>query len=142
MDSKTTTTTIRYRIEPKPGGGFVARAEEAPGETLEGTTREELQQKIDDKFAALVGGMLHNDKMTEMVENLLHKSGTVGGVNFQVNVTSKSSTRTPSKPAISAGGDVGTPRSSEPQFESNNKLWMIIALLVSMGAALMYFLKR
>jgi predicted RNase H-like HicB family nuclease len=142
MDSKTTTTTIRYRIEPKPGGGFVARAEEGPGETFEGSTREEVQQKIDDKLAALVGDMLHNDKVTEMVGNLLHKSGKIGGVNFQVNVTSKSSTRVPSQPAISAGSDAGIPRSSEPQFERSNKLWMVIALLVSIGAALMYFLKR
>lgn len=142
MDTKTTMTTIRYRIEPKPGGGFIARAEEGPGETLEGSTREEVQQKVDDKLTALVGDMLHNDKVTEMVGNLLHKSGKIGGVNLQVNVTSKSSTRIPSQPAISAASDADVPRSSEPQFESSNKLWMVIALLVSIGAALMYFLKR
>jgi hypothetical protein len=141
MDVKTTTTTFRYRIEPKPGGGFMARAEEGSAENLEGATREEVQQKIDDKLTALVGAMLHNDKLSAMVGDLLHNGGKAGGVNVKVNVTRKSSTSL-SQPAIPAAGDGGVAPSSEPRFESSNKLWMLIALLVAIGAAWMYLLKR
>ncbi|HWY71360.1 MAG TPA: hypothetical protein VNX88_22020 [Terriglobales bacterium] len=142
MDIKTTTTTFRYRIEAKPGGGFIARAEEGSSENLEGATREEVQQKIDDKLTSLVGAMLHNDKLSAMVADLVQKGGKAGGFNVKVNVTSTSSKSLLSQPAIPAAGDVGVAPSSEPRFESSNKLWIFMALLVAIAAALMYLLKR
>ena len=150
MDAKTFTTKFRYRIEPKPGGGFIARAEDGPAESLEGATREEVQQKLDDKLTGLVGEMLHDDKLTKMVGEMLHhpqesRSGEfhVGGAQIKVNVTSNfSATKRLSRPENPSTGDLGIPASSEPRFESSNKLWLVIALSVALGAVLMYLLKR
>jgi hypothetical protein len=148
MDMKAATTKFRYRIEPKPGGGFIARAEEGPAETLEGATQEELQQKLNDKFTGLVGGMLHSDKLTEMVGEMLHDPSKVhtsefkvGGAQIRMNVTKKSSTSLSGLPASSAGDLAVTP-SAQPRFESSNKLWLVIALSMALGAVLMYLLKR
>ena len=140
MEIKTSTTKFRYRIEPKPGGGFIARAEEGPAETLEGVTQEELQRKIDDKVTALVGGMLHNDKLAGMVGELLQKRG-IDGFDVKVNVTTNSPKGLPSQPEIPTQG-LGVARSSEPQFESSNKSWIMIALLVAISAMLLYLLRR
>ena len=141
MEIKTTTTKFRFRIESKPGGGFIARPEEGMSEILEGATREEVQQKIDDKLTAMVGQVLNNGKVGEIVGELLHNQKKIGGVNVQVKVTSKSSADVPSQPAIPSAANLGIARSSDPQFESSNKLWLVIAL-VAIAAVLMYLLKR
>ena len=148
MDTKSTTTIFRYRIEPKPGGGFIARAEEGPAETLEGATQEEVQQKIDDKLTSLVGDMLQNGKLTEMVGEVLHdhkQSGRaeykIGGAQIRVNVTSKSSKSALPQSASPSVGELGVTPSLEPRFESNSKLWILIALAAALGI-LLYLLKR
>ena len=46
MEIKRTLSKFIYRIEPKPEGGFIARAVDPGQPTLEAPTREELQQKI------------------------------------------------------------------------------------------------
>lgn len=46
MEIKRTLAKIIYRIEPKPEGGFIARASDPQVPPLEAATREELQQKI------------------------------------------------------------------------------------------------
>lgn len=46
MEIKRTLSKFIYRIEPKPEGGFVARAVDPAQPVLEAATREELQQKI------------------------------------------------------------------------------------------------
>ncbi|HKR32488.1 MAG TPA: hypothetical protein VJT08_18540 [Terriglobales bacterium] len=149
MDTKTATTKFRYRIEPKPGGGFIARAEEGPAEIIEGATQEELQQKLNDKFTGLVGEMLHNDKLTEMVGDMLHDPKTVrtsefklGGAQIRVNVTAKSSATSLSQSTNSSVGDLAVSPSAQPRFENSNKLWLVIALSVALGAVLMYLLRR
>ena len=127
----------------------MARAEEGPAEPLEGATQEELQQKIDGKFTALVGEMLHDNNLSEMVEQMLHDPQKVrtaefklGGAQIKVNVTSKSSTTPLSQPATSSVGDLGVTPSAQPSFEPNNKLWLVVALSLALGAILMYLLKR
>lgn len=46
MDLKRLVTHFAYKIEPKPEGGFIARATDPTVPPLEAPTREELQQKI------------------------------------------------------------------------------------------------
>ena len=46
MEVKRLTTRITYRIEPRTGGGFVARSDDPKLPLLEAETREELQKKI------------------------------------------------------------------------------------------------
>ena len=54
MDLKRLVTKFVYRIEPKPEGGFIARATDPSVPPLEAATREELRKKIQEKiFAAL-----------------------------------------------------------------------------------------
>lgn len=46
MDLKRLITHFTYRIEPRPGGGFIAHATDPTAPPLEAASREELQQKI------------------------------------------------------------------------------------------------
>lgn len=46
IDLKRVITRIPFKIEPKPGGGFIARATDPTVAPLEAATREELHQKI------------------------------------------------------------------------------------------------
>lgn len=45
-------TQVAYRIEPKPEGGFIARARDPNVPPLEAPTREELLQQVQAKIAA------------------------------------------------------------------------------------------
>jgi hypothetical protein len=52
MDLKRLITHFTYRIEPKPGGGFIAHATDPAAPPLEAATREELQRKIQANITA------------------------------------------------------------------------------------------
>jgi len=52
MELKRLISHFTYRIEPKPGGGFIAHASDPAVAPLEASTREELQQKIQANIAA------------------------------------------------------------------------------------------
>jgi len=52
MDLKRLVTQFAYRIEAKPGGGFVAHASDPSAPTLDAPTREELRKKIQEKILA------------------------------------------------------------------------------------------
>jgi hypothetical protein len=54
MELKRLITHFTYRIEPKPGGGFVAHASDPTLPPLEAGTREELQHAIQANIAAAV----------------------------------------------------------------------------------------
>ena len=55
MELKRLVQQCVYRIEPKPEGGFIARASDPNVAPLEAATREELQQKIQAKLVAALG---------------------------------------------------------------------------------------
>jgi hypothetical protein len=44
-----------YRIEPKPGGGFIATCKDSTLPPIEGATRNEVQQKIQERITATLG---------------------------------------------------------------------------------------
>jgi hypothetical protein len=52
MEIKRTISKIVYRIEPRPEGGFIARASDPGTPPLEAATREELQEKIQAAISA------------------------------------------------------------------------------------------
>ena len=52
MELKKLVTRYVYRIEPKPGGGFIAHATDPDVPPLEAPTRAELQQKIQETIMA------------------------------------------------------------------------------------------
>lgn len=51
MDLKRLISQFVYKIEPKPEGGFIARASDPANPPLEAATRQELQKKIQQKIA-------------------------------------------------------------------------------------------
>ena len=55
MELKHLVQKFAYRIEPKPEGGFIARAADPTVPPLEAPTREELQQKIQAKIVEGLG---------------------------------------------------------------------------------------
>jgi hypothetical protein len=52
MELKRLISHFTYRIEPKPGGGFIAQPADPSGAPLEAPTREELQKKIQENIVA------------------------------------------------------------------------------------------
>ncbi len=54
MSFTETHVTYRWKIEQKPEGGFVARSDDS-AETIEGATREEVEAKLKQKLASLIG---------------------------------------------------------------------------------------
>ena len=52
MELKTVLSKFIYRIEAKPGGGFIATCKDPAAPAIEGATREEVQQKIQENIAA------------------------------------------------------------------------------------------
>ena len=52
MDFQTIARKYAYKIEPKPEGGFIARATDPTVPAIEGATREEVQRKIRETIAA------------------------------------------------------------------------------------------
>lgn len=52
MELKQLISQFTYRIEPKPGGGFIAHSSDPSVAPLEAPTREELQQKIQENIRA------------------------------------------------------------------------------------------
>jgi hypothetical protein len=74
MDLKRLTTSLKYRIEPKPGGGFVAHSDDTSVPILEATTRQELEQKI-------VGKILGNRQ--GLFADLQTSSGTKSGIRIE-----------------------------------------------------------
>ncbi|HYL91929.1 MAG TPA: hypothetical protein VEW69_02105 [Alphaproteobacteria bacterium] len=61
--TKTTVTNLRYAIEPKPEGGFVARSADPSMPSVEGGTRDEVQQKIEAIFSNLIQQKLPQFKL-------------------------------------------------------------------------------
>ena len=129
MDTKATVTKFTYRIEEKPDGGFVARADDSALETLEGVSREELQKKI-------------QEKLTALVEDQIQRQFKIGGADVRVNVVRKAATKlqsgnsSPEFPSPSPTSD------SPPRFENSGTFWRVLALLVALGAIVLYLLKR
>ena len=55
MELKRLVQQFAYKIEPKPEGGFIARPSDPSIPPLEAPTREELQQKIQERIASSLG---------------------------------------------------------------------------------------
>jgi hypothetical protein len=65
MELKQIIQCCAYRIEPKPEGGFIARASDPSVPAIEGTTREEVQQQVQAKLVATLGAVFPNLKLPE-----------------------------------------------------------------------------
>lgn len=107
MEIKKTISKYSYRIEAKPGGGFVAYSTDPSVEAIEGPTREEVIQQVEAKISAILG------EQFPKLEKLLHSDLKIGGLHMKVDgkvsVTNQS-----------GSGDAQTtlsqPSSSQPGF--------------------------
>ncbi len=126
------TNKFSYRIEPKPEGGFVAKPAEPGLPTIEGETREEVQQKIE---AAI----------TEMIGKQLPSIFKLGNLTLRLNSNINFSTRSSSSAAVPSDAPI-TPESQSalpmnapiiPERSSGTALWVLVGLLIL--GALMYF---
>ena len=70
MEIKRTISRIFYQIEPKPEGGFIAHCSDTTAPPLEAATREELEQKIQEKVAAEITSQIPGLNLS------LEKAGT------------------------------------------------------------------
>src|SRR5437870_13502688 len=63
MELKRLISHFTYRIEPKPGGGFIAHPADPSVVPLEAPTREELQKKIQENILAGLGAQFPGLKL-------------------------------------------------------------------------------
>ncbi len=71
--------TYRWKIEQNPDGSFVARADD-PSETIAGASREEVEAKLREKLAAVLG--------PEIAAKLeLHQPGSHVETRFQKKIS-------------------------------------------------------
>jgi hypothetical protein len=104
-----------YRIEEKPGGGFIAHASDPTLSPLEAPTRQELQQKIQERISAAMGAefpglKLLDDKKSHFAFHIEANPG--GSFSFQ--------SADPDARTIEAS----TPEEIEPHFK--NKLIRLV----------------
>ena len=66
MELKKLIAHFTYRIEPKPGGGFVAHASDPSMPPLEAASREELQQQIQANIAATLAAAFPGLNLTQV----------------------------------------------------------------------------
>jgi len=91
IEFKHVITRIPYKIEPKPEGGFVARAADPTVPALEAPTREELHQKI---FAAIRAEFpqLNLGASSKNVEVSLQVDAQKGGFSYSTIPSADGST--------------------------------------------------
>lgn len=82
MDLKRLVTHFAYKIEPKPEGGFIARAADPTIPALEASTREELQRKIQQNILITLSAEFPDVKLPaggKNVETSFHVEHTPAG---------------------------------------------------------------
>jgi uncharacterized membrane protein len=138
MEVKNTTTKVMYWIEPKPGGGFIARPsgaklEGSAMETIEGATREEVQEKI-------------QAKITELIQQEMPAFFKFGGLNVMLNKKISLTTRTSSGQLITRQENLGDDVVNAPvpivPSSSGGTMLRVIAILIALLLAYAFFVVR
>src|ERR1051326_4215655 len=87
MEIKKTISHFAYRIEEKPGGGFIAQPLDPANAPIEGTTREEVMQKIQAQAVAELELKWPELLIAEGLEGkLVNLLGSKAGVKGQIKV--------------------------------------------------------
>jgi len=138
MEIKNATTKFMYWIEPKPGGGFIARPSGATSdgsamETIEGATREEVQEKI-------------QAKITELIEQEMPTLFKFGGFDLILNKKIELTTQTGSGQLITrqenlGDGVVNAPTPIVPS-SSGGTMLRVIAFLIALIFIYVFFIVR
>ncbi len=97
---------IRWKIEEKPGGGFVARSDNPADELIEGATKEEVQEKIKAKFAAAVGPAIAAELNALKPSTQVHTTSTKFSFNLSKAHEAPEIESTTSTPIDAGGGSM------------------------------------
>jgi len=148
-----------YSIEAKSDGGFIAHPPSSSMAPIEGATKEEVLQKIENQIAAIVG------KDFPKGEQVTHKDLNIGGLHVTIDKkVSFITTRADSpqlelpapqpvlpQPGFSENRFASASRSSTgvdpmgpilPSKDTSGMIWRIIAGLIALGALAYFFLRR
>src|SRR5215472_7361359 len=138
MEVKNTTTKIMYWIEPKPGGGFIARPsggtpEGSAMEAIEGATREEVQEKI-------------QAKITQFIEQQMPTLFKFGGLNLMLNKKISLTTETSSGQVVTRRENLGDDVVNAPvpivPSSSGGTMLRVIAVLIALLLAYAFLVVR
>ena len=134
MEIKNTTTKFTYKIEERPGGGYVARPGEPGMEVIEGETREEVMKKLEDKMTSMLGTNLHGMfKLGGM------KVDVKRNVKLTGNISGSSSADASEPNALPQGEFSAVPTDSG---DRTGTILRALAALAAIGALLYYLLHR
>lgn len=153
MEIKKTISHFAYRIEEKPGGGFIAQPLDPANAPIEGATREELMQKIQATSIAEIERelpeLLNAGGLEGKLANLLvSKTGLKGALKVDITTTRTDGTTTATTtsvanpsllPSINATGPIIR---SDPAADRTGTALRILAALVALGAIVYFFLNR
>ena len=134
MNANTTSVKFSYHIQPKEGGGFVAIPSDPALKTIEGSTKEEVEQKI-------------QARISEMIEVELPMSLKLGGINVSVKPKINFTIRNKPNAVPGRADTTESPalgQNSAPIVPSDNggQMLRVIAALIAVVALIYFFLHR
>ena len=118
MEIKKTNVHLAYKIEEKPGGGFIARSDDPGVEPIEAATKVELFEKMRAKTAEIIGKEIPLNFGSEKASDI-----NLGGANIHVD-------RKFSVNVIHKSNDPSQPSQNDPNWVSNSD-----AQLASQGSS-------
>ncbi|HEV2113780.1 MAG TPA: hypothetical protein VGR50_06490 [Terriglobales bacterium] len=136
MEIHNSTTHFSYRIEAKPEGGFIARSSDPGMETLKGTSKEELMQKIQAKAMAASGVNLGSG---------FKLGGLQVAVTRKVNVTTSSSNSALTGDAAQPNALQSSRSFTSPVQRSSDTtgtMLRVLAAVIALAALAYFFLHR
>lgn len=145
METKHSETKWAYKIEPKlDGSGFVAKPNDPSQESIEGATREEVEEKLRAKLMEMVGAQV---KAGLGGLGFLNIPGVTVKVNRRVNVTSKKDVVRDVASNLGFLTSKSTSETAPPPIEPTTyepTNWKLIAAVlgVALLLTLAYFLRR
>jgi hypothetical protein len=132
MTKESLTAKFAYRIEPKLGGGFVARSTDPSMPVFEGATAEELKQQIQAKILEAIGARLGS---------VFHMGD---GIKLNVNSVELRSTQQPNQTSSTVwatSSSSGRPLSlNTPKLKQ--RMSAIIAALLMAAVMLLWLMHR
>ena len=150
MEIKKTVAHFAYKIEEKPGGGFIAQPLDPANAPIEGATREDVMQKIQARSVAELQRelpeLLNAGGLEGKLANLLvSKAGLKGTVNVSITTTRSDGSTTATSNAVANPSLLPPPTTSGPIIRSDSgsdrtgTTLRILAALIALGAVV-YFL--
>ncbi|HZS28728.1 MAG TPA: hypothetical protein VFB76_15985 [Candidatus Angelobacter sp.] len=141
METKRTTTRFSYRIEEKPGGGFIARSTDPGAEPLEGETREEVMRNVEAKISAIIGEQLPSFKFGGVNLTAKAKVNVTHQTRFGASADQASQTDF-SQPGLPQSIDSMGPIMRGNRSDPMGLILRVLAALIGVAALIYFFFHR